>query len=438
MLKKVEKYMNSKEPTPITWIRNNQDILIKLIQDLVQIPSVSGKEEKVQQYIYKKLSELNISPKMVYPDIELLKRDEDFFETTSFVKYGYKERPNVAGILKGEGNGRSICLSGHVDVVSPEPVDLWSRDPWGGEVDGDFIYGRGAGDMKAGVAATIFAIQGLLETQTNLNGNVFIETTIDEEDGGIGGNLYMRLTQPKTDAAIIPEPGPAIGIASAGVMYFRIIVTGVPAHAATAHYGVNAIVKMVPIIEALKSLNVKRQKMIRYQFAEVDPSMKGKATTLNIGVIKAGDWPSTVPALAILECRIGFPPGETREIVMKQIEETIQNIANEDPWLREHPPKIEWFGWRARPHEQDPDHPFVKLVDKKFQEYAGVKPVYIGGSSGLDARFFVHHGIPAVSFGPIAENIHSIDERVSIKSTIKTTEIILGTVMEWCGVQNGE
>jgi acetylornithine deacetylase len=429
--------MNSEESAPITWIRNNQEKLIEFIQDLVRIPSVSGKEEAVQKFIFRKLTELNLEPRYIYPHIETLRKSDNFFETTSFTKYGYKNRPNVAGILKGIGNGRSICLNGHVDVVSPEPVEQWIHDPWGGDKEGDFIYGRGAGDMKAGVASIIFALQALKETNTQLKGDVFIETTIDEEDGGIGGCLYMRLTQPKADAAIIPEPGGyAIGVASAGVMYFRVIVTGIPAHAATAHYGVNAIVKMVPIIEALKTLNIERQDKIRYLYAEVDPSMKGKATTLNIGVINAGDWPSTVPAVCILECRIGFPPGETREMVIEQIEETIKNASNRDPWLKEHPPKIEWFGWKATPHEQNPEHPFVRLLEKNIRKVAEIDPVYFGGAAGLDARFFVHYGTPAVTYGPFAENVHSIDERVSISSTIKTTQIILSTIIDWCEVEN--
>ena len=171
--------MNSEESAPINWIRKNQEKLVKLIQDLVRIPSVSGKEGDVQKFIYKKLTELDIEAKYVYPDIETLRKNEDFFETTSFTKYGYEDRPNVAGILKGTGNGRSICLNGHVDVVSPEPVEHWTFDPWGGKKEGDFIYGRGAGDMKAGVASIILAIQALKETNTKLNGDVFIETTID-------------------------------------------------------------------------------------------------------------------------------------------------------------------------------------------------------------------------------------------------------------------
>jgi len=428
--------MNSNESAPITWLRNNQEKLVSFIQNIVRIPSVSGKEEDVQKAIFNKLSELNLEPKYVYPDIEKLRESDEFFETTSFTKYGYKNRPNVAAILKGTGDGNSICLNGHVDVVSPEPVEHWTYDPWGGEKVDDFIYGRGAGDMKAGVASIIFALQALKETNTKLKGDVFIETTIDEEDGGIGGCLYMRMTQPKADAAIIPEPGGnAIGVASAGVMYFRVIVTGIPAHAAEAHYGVNAIVKMVPIIEALKSLNIKRQKKIRYKHAELVPSMKGKATTINIGVIKAGDWPSTVPALSILECRVGFPPGETREMVINQIEETIRNASNKDPWLKDTPPKIEWFGWKASPHEQNPEHPFVQLLKRNARKISGIDPNYYGGTAGLDARFFVHYGTPAVTFGPFGEKSHSTDERVSISSTLKTTEIILSTIMDWCEVE---
>jgi len=429
--------MNSEEPAPIIWIRKNQDKLVSLIQNLVRIPSVSGKEEEVQKAIFKKFIELDLEPKYIYPDIETLRKSDDYFETTSFTKFGYENRPNVVGILKGTGNGRSICLNGHVDVVSPEPVKHWSHDPWGGEKDGDFIYGRGAGDMKAGVASIIFAVQALKETQTDLKGDVYIETTIEEEDGGVGGCLYLRLTQPKTDAAIITEPsGNNIGIAGAGIMYFRVIVTGIPAHAATAHFGVNAIVKMVPIIEALKTLNKNRQEKIRYKYAEIiDPRMKGKATTLNIGVINAGDWPSTVPALCILECRIGFPPGETQEMVIKQIEKTILNAADKDVWLKEHPPKVEWFGWKAKPHEQNPEHHFVKVLDKNIRKLTDTEPVYFGGDSGLDTRFFVHHDIPTVVFGPSSENNHSIDERVSISSAVKTTEILVSTIMEWCGVE---
>ena len=418
------------------WIRENRNSLVTLTQELVQIPSITGHEFNVQEYILKRLDRLGLEPRMVLPDVDVLGKDADFFETSSFVKYGYENRPNVAGILKGSGNGRSICLSGHVDVVSPEPIDQWSYDPWSGEVNDGMIYGRGAGDMKAGIAAMIIAVEAIRETNVKLKGDVHLETTIEEEDGGVGGNLYMRLTQPRTDGAINPEPTSLqIGMASAGVMYFRVISFGVPAHAATAHFGVNAIHKMIPIIEALRTLNERRQQRISYAYAEaMSPRMKGRVTTINIGVVRAGDWPSTVPGACEIECRIGWPPGETREEVMREVEQCITNAYRKDSWLRDHPPKVEWFGWRARPHEQDVQNPFVICIRDQIAKATKKNPVLYGGSAGLDTRFFVNHGTPAVTFGPAAQRIHSFDECVSIESIVTTAEVIAATTMDWCGV----
>ncbi|MHA2020449.1 MAG: ArgE/DapE family deacylase [Candidatus Thorarchaeota archaeon] len=427
---------NKEETVVSEWIRDNQKDLITLLQDLVRIPSVSGEEFEVQKRLHQELERMELSPEMFYPNEKELRKHKDFFETTSFVKYGYEDRPNVGGLLKGAGGGRSICLSGHVDVVSPEPMDKWTRDPWSGEVVDGNILGRGAGDMKAGVAAMIFAVQALQENGIKLKGDVQVETTIEEEDGGVGGVLYMRTIRPKTDAAFVPEPGNlAISLASAGVMYFRVMVHGIPAHAATAHFGVNAVQKMMPIINAIQALHESRQARISYSYAEADPRMKGRATTINIGVISAGDWPSTVPAECTIDCRIGFPPGETREEVMKQVEDAIENAAQRDEWLEENPPVVEWFGWKARPHELDPNNDFVQLVRQNVIDVAGREPAFMGGSAGLDTRFFVHHGIPALTCGPYTERIHSFDEIVSIESTVQTSQVIAKTMLEWCGTQ---
>lgn len=422
------------EVTVLSWIIDNRNELINLLQDLVRIPSVSGEEYAVQKRLHQEFESMDLSPEMFNPNEKELRKHKDFFETTSFVKYGYENRPNVAGLLKGTGGGRSLCLSGHVDVVSPEPIEKWTRNPWSGDVVEDQIHGRGAGDMKAGVAAMIFAVKALQENGIRLKGDVQVETTIEEEDGGVGGVLYMRTIRPKTDAALIPEPSNlTISVASAGIMYFRVGVPGVPAHAATAHFGVNAIQKMVPVIEAIEELHRERQARITYPTAESDPRMKGKATTINIGVIRAGDWPSTVPGRCEIECRIGFPPGETREEVMQEVEQTVTKAALSDEWLSENLPEVTWFGWKARPHELDVTDPFVQQVRTSVIAVTGIEPTFIGGSSGLDTRFFVHNGVPAVTCGPLAERIHSFDETVTIESTVKTAQVIASTMIEWCG-----
>jgi len=420
----------------LNWVDENKDQLIKLTQDFVRIPSVSGEEASVQKRIHQELGSMDLKPDFFDPVEKELRKHKDFFETTSFVKFGYDNRPNVAGLLKGEGGGRSICLSGHVDVVSPEPLEKWTRDPWSAEVSDGNIHGRGAGDMKAGVAAMIFAVRALQENDIMLKGDVQVETTIEEEDGGVGGVLFMRLVRPKTDAAFVPEPSNhAISLASAGVMYFRVTVPGVPAHAATAHFGVNAIQKMMLIVDEIETLHRERQSRISYPTAESDPSMKGRATTINIGVIRAGDWPSTVPGSCEIECRIGFPPGETREQVKSQVENAVVKAANRDDWLNKNRPQVTWFGWKARPHEIEASNPFVQQVKQSAKQVVGIDPMFIGGSSGLDTRFFVHHGIPAVTCGPKAGRIHSFDEIVTIDSTVKTAQIIASTIIDWCGVK---
>jgi len=418
------------------WIRENEDQLIKLTQSLVRIPSVSGDEFKIQDFVHKILKDMKLKPEMINPVLEVLQKDVDYFETTSYSRVGYENRPNVVASLTGSGGGKSICLTGHVDVVSPEPLEAWTRDPWGGELDGDHLYGRGSGDMKAGIAAMLIAVKTIQELDIQLKGDVQLETTIEEEDGGVGGTLFLRLVRPKVDAAINPEPTyHNLGVASGGVMYFRVIVKGVPAHAATAHFGVNAIEKMMLVVNALKDLNAKRQDSTSFSIVEeADPRMKGHVTTINMGTLYSGDWPSTVPAKAVLETRIGWPPGEKREEVKKQVEDAISVMAGKDQWFTDNPPVIEWFGWYARPHMLDLEGPFVKLMKKNILDVVRVEPKFAGGSAGLDTRFFAHRGIPAVNFGPHAERIHSFDEFVSIESTVKTAETIATTLIDWCGV----
>jgi acetylornithine deacetylase len=418
------------------WIRENDQHLINLIQGLVRIPSISGDELKVQEYVHKVLSAMKLKPEFMNPDLEILKKDIDYFKTTSFTRIGYENRPNVVATISGNGGGRSICLTGHVDVVSPEPLEDWTRNPWGGEIEDDLLYGRGSGDMKAGIAAMFTAVNAIQELDIQLKGDIQLETTIEEEDGGVGGNLYLRLVRPRVDAAINPEPTwHNLGVASGGVMYFRVTVKGVPAHAATAHFGVNAIEKMMLVVNALSDLNKKRQSRTSFSIVEkADPKMKGHVTTINIGTVKAGDWPSTVPAKAILECRIGWPPGETREEVQKQVNETVAQLAQSDEWFVDNPPIVEWFGWHARPHLLDLESDFVKIMQRNITNVVGQPPKFAGGSAGLDTRFFAHRGIPAVTFGPQTQRIHSYNECVSVESTIKTAETIAATLIDWCGV----
>lgn len=408
-------------------IDKKRDEMTEFLQELVGIPSVVGHEGDAQRFMEKTFRDLELEVDVWEADVAELRKHPAFFETTSFTKFGYKGRPNVIGKLRGSGGGRSIILGGHIDVVSPEPVSAWTHDPWSAEIVDGKLYGRGAADMKGGIAAMIHAFKCVQAVGVKPRGDIILKSTIEEEDGGIGGTLATILKGYRADAAIITEPTDVcyIDIASAGVMYFRIKVPGRSAHAAVAHFGVNAIGKAMRIYKALLKLNKERQSRISYPPAEVDPAMKGHATTINIGKIRGGDWSSTVAGWAELECRVGWPPGEESEDVKRQVEDAIYGEAKRDPWLRENPPRIEWFGWRARPHEQDVNHPIVQTVAKFVKELTGKEAKFVGGSAGLDTRHYVLHGkVPAICLGPVGFNLHGVDEYVEIDSVVETAKVL--------------
>jgi acetylornithine deacetylase len=419
------------------YLDSRGDEIVDFLRRLVGIPSVVGLEGEAQKFMYHTFRDMGLEVDMWEPDINELKKHPAFFETTSFRKYGYKDRPNVIGKLRGVGGGRSLFLCGHIDVVSPEPVGAWSYPPWGGVVVDGKMYGRGVADQKGGIAAMTYALKSIIDLGIKLKGDVLIGTTIEEEDGGVGGALATVLKGYRADAAILTEPGGSrIGVASAGVLYFRVKVMGRTAHASRAHLGVNAIEKAFLIYRDLMELNVERQRRVRYVYAENEaPHMRGRATTINVGVVRGGDWPSTVAGWAELECRVGWPPGESVGDVRREIEAKVMEVAMGDSWLRDHPPIIEWFGWCAEPSEQDVNHPIVKLVKSTAEEVLGEGVVFAGGSAGLDTRHFIlYGGMPAITFGPEGENTHGVDECVNLDSVIKTSKVLALVLLRWCGL----
>jgi len=224
-------------------------------------------------------------------------------------------------------------------------------------------------------------------------------------------------------------------MASAGVMYFRVTVPGRSAHAAFAHDGVSAFGKATEVYRALDELDRERKARTDYEPAyRNDEAMRGHETNLNVGIVEAGDWPSTVPAEATMECRVGWPPGETREAVRGQVEDAIASVAEADDWLSEHPPEVEWYGWSAEPHELDVGNEFVGLVREHAEAVTGGETTFTGGSGGNDERFYnLYYDVPCPSVGPRGANIHGADEWVEVDSLVETAQVLALTAIDWCG-----
>ena len=411
-------------------IAGMKEEIVYTLQELVQIPSVVGEEAEAQAFMGRKYQSLGLEVISLLPNIEKVKTHPAFIDTGM----SYEGRPNIIGILRGDSGSPSLILNGHVDVVSPEPLQAWKYDPWGAKIEGDRIYGRGAGDMKAGLLANFFALKGILQTGFKPKGKLMLQSVIDEEAGGAGGTLACLMEGYTADGMICTEPHNLnITISHAGINYFRVKVQGKASHAGLAHLGVNAIGKIYPLYQALVDLDEKRGREVHFPLFEKG---SGRSCHLNVGTMKAGDWPSTVAGSAEMECRIGFIPGEKMADIKRLVEQTIQEAASRDAWLKEHPPKVEWFGWQAEPWYQDPDHLFVRTFKGAAESVLGREVEIIGRAGGIDSRFSQYFNMAAACTGPRANNIHGIDEYVEIPSVIQVTQILAVTILRWCGYRD--
>jgi acetylornithine deacetylase len=415
-------------------IDSRKEELVKTLSALVGIPTITGQETEGQKYISELYSKLGLKVVSLEADYEKVSKHRAFVESG----LDLKGRPNIIGILEGEPSAKSLILNGHIDVVSPEPIEQWDSSPWEARIEDDKMYGRGAADMKCGLVASYFALKAILEAGLKPEGTVMLQSVIEEELGGGGGTLACLLEGFTADGLVIPEPCKGITLAHPGINYFRVRVTGKSAHAGLAHMGVNAIGKMNKVYDALMAYGDKRTREVHYPLfdkasAMFDKDSGGVSCHLNIGTYKAGDWVSSVAGWAEMGCRISYIPGETFEEIKQQVEQVISDTANRDEWMRQHPPEVSWFGWKADPWEQDPNDPLVVSFKACTEEVLGREIEIIGITAGQDNRFGQYFGIPSVSYGPSGGNFHGINEYVEIPSVIDCTKILASFIIEWCG-----
>ena len=425
--------MNDMMRRVLAQVEANRAALIEDVAACVRIPSMVGHEGPVQEFMRACYEHLGLEVDVFEADLAAVARHPAYVRTP----WGTAGRPNVVGTLRGtDPVARSLALNGHVDVVSPEPVEAWSHDPWGGEIVGvgheQRLYGRGALDMKSGTIANLHALKAVLDAGLQPRGTVVLQSVVEEEAGGGAGTLATLLRGHTAAALLTPEPFyRAIVLGQPGVMLFRVSVLGKTAHAAYSQTGVNAIGKILPLYEAMVELD--RERAARWP----DPFFGGlsdRAVNLNVGVLRAGDWPSTVAGRAEMECRVAFIPPQTMPEVRREVEDRIAIAAQADPWLREHPPTVEWFGWQAEPWRQDADHPFVTTLAEVATQVTGQRLPLVAATAGLDARFAGAFGIPAACIGARGGGMHGTDEYVEVESVIEATKILAATIVSWCGV----
>ncbi|QDV36585.1 ArgE/DapE family deacylase [Tautonia plasticadhaerens] len=404
--------------------------LVRFLADFVRIPSITGSVDEVraQRLVADELAGLGLGVDLWPIDLDALKADPEF----PGLEAPRSEAWGLVGSLPGE-DGPTLILNGHVDVVPPGDPGQWTvGDPFSGRVEGGKVFGRGTCDMKGGLACALFALRTVREAGITLRGSVQVQSVVGEEDGGLGTFATLRRGH-RGDAAIIPEPTSlAIVPANAGALTFRLTVPGRSAHASMRKSGVSAIDAFWPIWRALSDLEARINADPDPLMARFDPPYP-----LSLGVFRAGDWPSSVPDRLVAEGRLGVALGQSPEQARRMFESAIADACEADPWLRDHPVVIDWFGGQFAAGRTDPAEPIVGLVRSAHRDLLGSPPDLHGAPYGSDLRHLVNlGGIPTLQYGPGDIRLaHAPDEHVEVDALLKATRTLTLVILRFCGVR---
>ena len=408
-------------------VEASRDDLVSFIQTLVQSPSLANDEGPVQNIIQDKLESLGLDTEKILVRFDKLK-DHPGFSDDGFSP---DSRMNVIGQWHNDGDGRSLILNGHVDVVPTGPENLWNKSPWSGSVKNGRIYGRGSCDMKAGLGAGIFAVQVLQSIGFKPDGNIMIQSVVGEESGGCG-TLTNIVKGYSADAAVILEPTSLkICPIQSGALTFRLTIPGRATHAAMRWDGVSAIEKFNLIHQSIIKFEKERHDSFNVAYFE----SRDRVAPINIGTIKGGEWHSTVPESVVAEGRFGVFPSETTRNARDAFEDHISEISNNDPWLKDNPPVVEWFEGQFESGQTDPEHPVIDKLMASHLTATGYAPIIEGVTYGSDLRLFTNHAhIPAVLFGPGDVRLaHAANEYVEIEEVLTSVKVVANMIVNWCG-----
>ena len=403
------------------------DRILAYLDELIAFRSLGGEEGPIQERMAAMMGALGMSVDAWTIDMERLTRHPAYSAEV--------ERTDARGVVGtvGRGDGPTLILNGHVDVVPAGDLERWSVPPWRMTVENGRVYGRGSADMKGALSCVLVAIEVLREASVELDGAVQIQSVIGEEDGGCG--TLAAIERGYTgDGAIVLEPTECmVAPAQAGAFNFRLTVPGRAAHGALRTEGVDPFEKYLVLYEAMRAFEQRRN-------AQVDDPLFADYEVpfaLCIGKLRAGIWASTVAEALTCEGRLGVGVDEDPAAVRRAFEAVIQDAAQADPWLRDHPPTLAWWGGQFAPATTDPNHTLVQTLAEAHQSASGEEAVLIGMPYGSDMRLLVNQGkTPTVLYGPgDIRRAHAPDEFVPIADLVAVTRTLALTILRFCGIR---
>lgn len=382
----------------------SQEEVVTLAQKLVRIPSENppGEEKDVAEFLANYLEDIGLQVNVQEVDM-------------------HPGGPNVIALWGGQAEGPTLLLNGHLDVVPAGHG--WTVDPYGGTIADGCLYGRGATDMKGPLAAMVGAVRAIQKSGISLRGRVMITAVVGEEQDQ-AGTKQLAKDGIRADFAIVGEPtGLRPVIAHKGNIYYDIVTVGRAAHAGVPHQGVNAIVKMFSVVEALdrlaRELEKKRHRVLGHP-------------TLSVGQIRGGTATNVVPDYCSMSVDRRLIPGETPEEAEREIRQVLSTISTSDP---EFAADLS-VPLTSLPMEIPSDESVVRSVRAGTERILGKDPGVHGFSGGTDATILVNElHIPTVVFGPgdVFEQAHKPDECIEIEELLAATRIFALTILDLLG-----
>jgi len=424
-----------------TEVGRRTDELLGFIMDLVRIPTVNqppcGDEAAGQHFLANALKNLGfIIDIFDCTDVEGFERHPLYWPGIEL-----KGRPNMVATWRGTGGGRSLLFSSHMDVCPAVPMPWEKGDPFVPYVEGGKLFGRGAGDMKGGMAAAFMAIRILHDLGFSPRGDIIFESVVDEEFAGANGTLACRLRGYKADLCINPEPtNMVICPATLGAKIFRITVPGTAGMPYTGQLLYN------PVFALGKVINILRQfETVWNQRFEDDPRFRDRRIPLNaiLWQVKAGELAPQeqmgTPKDAWVSVAVQTPPGVSEEEFDAVFNDFFWRSVRNDPEIAEHRPLVEKTYRYMHTADTPFSHPAVKAVSHAFEETTGKPPKVGVAPFSCDLFLFQRcKSGPAICFGPRSENLHAAEECVHIEDVVALTKIFARLIVTWTGQRKEE
>ena len=368
----------------------NKNRIVEITKDLVKYKSFTGEEKDVGEYISRFFEDIGV-------------------EYTIFEKE--KGRPNIIANI-GSGK-KTITFNGHFDVV-PISDESWETDPFSPELKGNKLFGRGSFDMKGSCAVTMHIAE--LLSKEKLNGNLQIQLVSDEEKGAEFGTKYVielikKGKIKKPDYVVIGEQSDLkIRNGERGILVFDIKFKGRAAHTSNARYdAVNAVVLASKAVLAID------RKVDKFHPEIGSP-------VISVNMISGGKVHNQVPGECVITVDRRTIPGETKEIVLKEIKEQIDKVLEKKSY--------ELMNIFYEPANITPrDSPFIKTVSETVRDVLKIEPEFYVGRGGVtDARFYRYMGVPTIIYGPTGKHAHGPNEYVDIDTLEKQAKVYLGLI----------